>query len=51
MSAQTFLSHFGLDSLRDLPDLAPMEAAGLLGKDDIATDMPIMGQGEEGDLP
>lgn len=33
VTTKAFLSHFGLDTLRDLPDLEAMEDAGLLGSD------------------
>ncbi|UVK49482.1 SMC-Scp complex subunit ScpB (plasmid) [Mesorhizobium sp. AR07] len=33
VTTKTFLSHFGLDTLRDLPDFEALEDAGLLSKD------------------
>jgi chromosome segregation and condensation protein ScpB len=39
-----FLSHFGFNTLRDLPDMEMLEDAGLLSKDKLlAGDMPIAG--------
>jgi segregation and condensation protein B len=50
VTTKTFLSHFGLDTLRDLPDFAALEDAGLLSKDKaLAGDiLPTFG-GEEGE--
>ena len=33
MTTPAFLSHFGLDTLRDLPDIDELEEAGLLSRD------------------
>lgn len=33
MTTKTFLSHFGLDTLRQLPDFEALEDAGLLSKE------------------
>ncbi|BAP81972.1 transcriptional regulator (plasmid) [Bradyrhizobium diazoefficiens] len=33
MTTKAFLSHFGLQTLRDLPDMEMLEEAGLLSKD------------------
>ncbi|MBB5536978.1 segregation and condensation protein B [Rhizobium giardinii] len=49
VTTPAFLSAFGFDTLRDLPDIEMLEDAGLLGRDrmmsaDLATPMP-----EEGD--
>jgi segregation and condensation protein B len=33
VTTQAFLSHFGLDTLRDLPDIDQLEEAGLLSRD------------------
>ena len=33
VTTRTFLSHFGLETLRDLPDMEMLEEAGLLSKD------------------
>ena len=42
-----FLVQFGLETLRDLPDLEALEDAGLLKPAaDIALDLPIAGEGE-----
>lgn len=55
VTTKGFLSHFGLDTLRDLPDMEMLEDAGLLSKDRLlAGDMPIAGleaspEIEEGD--
>ena len=35
MTTPAFLSHFGLDTLRDLSDLDQLEEAGLLSKDNL----------------
>ncbi len=35
VTARGFLAHFGLDTLRDLPDLEALEEAGLLGKEQL----------------
>jgi segregation and condensation protein B len=35
VTAKGFLSHFGLDTLRDLPDLEALEEAGLLSKEQL----------------
>ena len=39
-----FLALFGLDTLRDLPDLEAMQDAGLLAEDGIDLGMPIAGE-------
>lgn len=37
-----FLTHFGFDTLRDLPDFEALEDAGLLSKDKLlAGDIPV----------
>jgi segregation and condensation protein B len=42
VTTRTFLSHFGLDTLRDLPDFEALEDAGLLSKEKLlAGDIPI----------
>ena len=47
VTASGFLIQFGLQSLRDLPDIEAMEDAGLLKPEaDIALDMPILGEEE-----
>lgn len=33
MTTKAFLSHFGFDTLRDLPDMDALEEAGLLSKE------------------
>jgi segregation and condensation protein B len=46
VTTKTFLSHFGLDTLRDLPDLEALEDAGLLGgHGEGPAAMPIGGTG------
>ncbi|HEY5797217.1 MAG TPA: SMC-Scp complex subunit ScpB [Bosea sp. (in: a-proteobacteria)] len=47
VTTKTFLSHFGFDTLRDLPDMEALEDAGLLSKDRLlAGDIPLAGLGE-----
>jgi segregation and condensation protein B len=42
VTTKAFLSHFGLDTLRDLPDFEALEDAGLLSKDKLlAGDIPV----------
>jgi segregation and condensation protein B len=42
VTTKTFLSHFSLDTLRDLPDFEALEDAGLLSKEKLlAGDIPI----------
>ncbi|UVK57342.1 SMC-Scp complex subunit ScpB (plasmid) [Mesorhizobium sp. AR02] len=49
VTTKGFMSHFGLDTLRDLPDFEALEDAGLLSKDKLlAGDIPI-GPASEGD--
>ncbi len=49
VTTPAFLSHFGFDTLRDLPDMEALEDAGLLSKDRIlAGDIPLMLGDEEG---
>ncbi|MDQ0305008.1 SMC-Scp complex subunit ScpB [Ancylobacter polymorphus] len=55
VTTPAFLSHFGFDTLRDLPDMEALEDAGLLSKDRLlAGDIPLglMGgeEDEEADL-
>ncbi|WP_454635018.1 SMC-Scp complex subunit ScpB [Bradyrhizobium cenepequi] len=38
VTTKTFLSHFGFESLRDLPDIELLEDAGLLSKDKLLAD-------------
>ncbi|HEY9228765.1 MAG TPA: SMC-Scp complex subunit ScpB [Gemmatimonadaceae bacterium] len=51
VTTPAFLSHFGFDTLRDLPDMEALEDAGLLSKDKILTgNLPdIFGIDEEAD--
>lgn len=45
VTTKQFLSHFGFDTLRDLPDMEALEDAGLLSKDKLlAGDIPVAGQ-------
>jgi chromosome segregation and condensation protein ScpB len=42
VTTKTFLSHFGFESLRDLPDIELLEDAGLLSKDRLLADsLPV----------
>jgi segregation and condensation protein B len=42
VTTRTFLSHFGLDTLRDLPDFEALEDAGLLSRDKLlAGEIPL----------
>ncbi|HML45091.1 SMC-Scp complex subunit ScpB [Xanthobacter autotrophicus] len=51
VTTKGFLAHFGLDTLRDLPDMEMLEDAGLLSKDRLlADDIPLghmVGDGDE----
>lgn len=48
MTTAGFLEHFGLDTLRDLPDMEALEDAGLLQKDGGGiSDMPVFGEERE----
>lgn len=50
VTTKTFLSHFSLDTLRDLPDIEALEDAGLLSKEKLlAGDIPAGLATEEGD--
>ncbi|MEP9357067.1 SMC-Scp complex subunit ScpB [Xanthobacter sp. KR7-65] len=50
VTTKGFLAHFGLDTLRDLPDMEALEDAGLLSKDKLlAKDMPLALMTGEGD--
>jgi segregation and condensation protein B len=52
VTTKTFLSHFGFDTLRDLPDFEALEDAGLLSKEKLlAGDIPVglMGGYEDGE--
>ena len=47
VTTKGFLGHFGLDTLRDLPDYEALEDAGLLSKDRLlAGDLPVAPEGE-----
>jgi chromosome segregation and condensation protein ScpB len=45
VTTKAFLSHFGFDSLRDLPDIEMLEDAGLLSKDRLLADDFLDGLG------
>ena len=50
MTTKNFLSQFGLDTLRQLPDFEALEDAGLLSKDKLlAGDIPAGLASGEGD--
>ena len=50
VTTSAFLSQFGLETLRDLPDMEALEDAGLLSKDTLLADeMPIAGRDEMDD--
>lgn len=47
VTTKGFLSHYGFDTLRDLPDMAALEDAGLLSKDKLlAGDIPVLAADE-----
>jgi chromosome segregation and condensation protein ScpB len=43
VTTKAFLSHFGFDSLRDLPDIEVLEDAGLLSKEKLLADASLDG--------
>lgn len=49
VTTKGFLSHFGLDTLRDLPDLDALEDAGLLSGAEHGADAMSMGEGVDAD--
>jgi segregation and condensation protein B len=50
VTTKTFLSHFGFDTLRDLPDFEALEDTGLLSKEKLlAGDIPLGLEGMDGD--
>jgi chromosome segregation and condensation protein ScpB len=54
VTTKGFLSQFGLDTLRDLPDLEQLEEAGLLSKDELAAgsfagELQISDDGDDSD--
>lgn len=50
VTTDAFLRHFGLDTLRDLPDMEALEDAGLLSKEKLmAGDTSIFGSGDDAD--
>ena len=51
MTTKAFLSHFGLQTLRDLPDMEMLEEAGLLSKDKmLAGEFPVLASDEADQL-
>jgi len=48
VTTKGFLKHFGLDTLRDLPDLEVMEDAGLLGKSVKESDLGLVFENQSG---
>lgn len=50
VTTKAFLAHFGLETLRDLPDLEILEDAGLLGRADHRAAHPPLGAGDEAGL-
>ncbi|MDQ0348683.1 4-hydroxybenzoate polyprenyltransferase [Ancylobacter vacuolatus] len=50
VTTREFLSHFGFDTLRDLPDMEALEDAGLLSKDRLlAGEFPLACMEGDGD--
>ncbi len=50
VTTKAFLTHFGFDSLRDLPDREALEDAGLLDTAKLlAGDFPVLADGDEGE--
>jgi len=50
VTTREFLSHFGMDSLRDLPDMEALEDAGLLSKEKLlAGDIPVVSASRDDD--
>lgn len=50
VTTPAFLSTFGFDTLRDLPDIEALEDAGLLGKDGLLdAEMPLFTESDEAD--
>lgn len=48
VTTKDFLSHFGFDTLRDLPDVEALDDAGLLSKDKLlAGDIPVLAADED----
>ncbi|MHC2295202.1 chromosome segregation and condensation protein ScpB [Bradyrhizobium barranii subsp. barranii] len=51
VTTKAFLSHFGLETLRDLPDMEMLEEAGLLSKDKmLAGEFPVLASDEADQL-
>lgn len=50
VTTKEFLSHFGMENLRDLPDMEALEDAGLLSKDKLLSgDIPVASAGGDDD--
>lgn len=47
VTTKSFLEHFGLETLRDLPELEALEDAGLLGRQDEGSAEPPLGVADE----
>lgn len=48
VTTKAFLSEFGFDTLRDLPDIEMLEEAGLLSKDEVfAAEFPVVASGDD----
>ncbi|MFG1404217.1 SMC-Scp complex subunit ScpB [Xanthobacter sediminis] len=51
VTTKAFLAHFGLDTLRELPDIEAMEEAGLLDKDKLLSGgFPLVGEDDAEDV-
>ena len=51
VTTKSFMSHFGFDTLRDLPDMEMLEDAGLLSKDKLlAGEFPVLASDEADQL-
>lgn len=48
-TSETFLEHFGLTSIKDLPGLDELKATGLLNREPPLTLMPVAGQADDPD--
>lgn len=50
VTTKAFLSHFGFDTLRDLPDFEALEDAGLLSKEKLLAGDIMLGSSDDGAL-
>ena len=50
VTTKQFLSHFGFDTLRDLPDMEQLEEAGLLSKQKLLAGEALAGESSSLDL-